>query len=181
VNDLADPNVLFVNQKLFLPTAAGPKSAGGPATRRRRVPTAPEGSELYEVKRGDCLSKIAVRHGMTVKELRDINELTTDMIRVGQKMIVSKRRADEGASTLEGLLDDPSATADEVVDPLAELQADPSNDPVTDFHLHDVQEGETLEKVADMYLVDQSRLKAVNNLASSKIQAGMSLKIPQSD
>lgn len=185
VNDLADPDVLFIGQKLLLPSMSGPVSAGRPPAKRPRNIKPPAGGELYIVKRGDCLSKIAVRHGMTVKELRDVNELTTDMIRVGQKMIVSKRRSDGGESNLDDLLDDPSEpveTGGDLELPSPEPDAsDSAGDPVTDFYSHEVQEGETLEKVAQLYLVSQARLMAVNNLSSAKIRVGMTLKIPQSD
>jgi membrane-bound lytic murein transglycosylase D len=38
------------------------------------------------VKRGDTLSTIAARHGVSAKALRRVNGLRTSQIRVGQKL-----------------------------------------------------------------------------------------------
>ncbi len=52
-------------------------------------PTTSKGSE-YIVKSGDYLGKIASQFGTTVQELKSINGLSSDMIYVGQKLLVSK-------------------------------------------------------------------------------------------
>lgn len=46
--------------------------------------------EIYTVQRGDTLSRISTRFEISVKELKEINKLTNDQIRVGQKLIVKK-------------------------------------------------------------------------------------------
>lgn len=43
---------------------------------------------VVEVKRGDSLSEIAARYGLSVKALRELNGLKSDVIRVGQKLEV---------------------------------------------------------------------------------------------
>lgn len=47
-------------------------------------------SESYTVKSGDTLYGIARQHDMTVTELRQINNLQDDMLRVGQRITVKK-------------------------------------------------------------------------------------------
>lgn len=42
----------------------------------------------YTVRSGDTLYKIAADHGMTIRELRDLNNLEGDMLRIGQQLIV---------------------------------------------------------------------------------------------
>lgn len=44
--------------------------------------------ETYVVKKGDTLTKIAIRHGVSVAEIKRRNGLSSDMIRVGQKLVV---------------------------------------------------------------------------------------------
>lgn len=44
--------------------------------------------DLYVVKSGDSLEKIANAHGTTVKVLKELNNLTTDRIKIGQKLMI---------------------------------------------------------------------------------------------
>lgn len=161
LNNLADASKIFVNQKLLLP--GGAKSGARAVASPTKVRTRRAGTELYKTRRGDCLSKIAVRHGMTVTEMRNLNELTSDRIYVGQKLFVHKKpTADTTMPDLDALIEEtPIVTDDDVT--------------------HEVQEGETLEEVAEMYGVSPEGLTAVNNLVSKKIKLGMTLKIPQSE
>jgi membrane-bound lytic murein transglycosylase D len=56
------------------------------------------GPRTYVVKSGDTLSRIAQAHGLTLAELRDLNDIArgSSMLRVGQKLVVGAGRA--GAS-----------------------------------------------------------------------------------
>jgi membrane-bound lytic murein transglycosylase D len=42
----------------------------------------------YRVKNGDVLGKIADRYGVSVRQLREWNDLSGSMIRIGQKLII---------------------------------------------------------------------------------------------
>jgi LysM repeat protein len=46
------------------------------------------GGEAYTVKSGDTLTKIAKAHGTTVKAIKAASNLTTDHIKVGQKLTI---------------------------------------------------------------------------------------------
>ena len=49
---------------------------------------------FYAVKKGDTLYSIAKRNGLSVAELRELNELRTgEVLRVGQKLRISAPRA----------------------------------------------------------------------------------------
>jgi len=82
-NPGVQPTKLKVGQKLSLPAGATPAPS----------PTATPGTtdmgnvgELYTVKSGDTLTKIARAHGTTVKKIQAENNMTTTQIRVGQKL-----------------------------------------------------------------------------------------------
>jgi LysM repeat protein len=97
----ANPNVqptrLQIGQKLQIPVAAsGPDAAAGSEAAGAAAGTA--GEQVYTVKSGDTLTKIAIQFGTTIKALRSENSLTTDKIKVGQKLkIPSKTAAPEPA------------------------------------------------------------------------------------
>ncbi|MBS4200669.1 LysM peptidoglycan-binding domain-containing protein [Bacillus sp. FJAT-49732] len=49
----------------------------------------------YTVVSGDTLSKIALQYGMTVKELKSLNSLSSDLIRIGQVLKVNAKAQTE--------------------------------------------------------------------------------------
>lgn len=46
--------------------------------------------ETYKVKAGDSLEKIARKHKTSIKKIKDLNKLKNDMIRVGQKLKITR-------------------------------------------------------------------------------------------
>lgn len=73
-------------------TAAG--SAAGTADATAGAADAATGEAgVYRVKGGDNLGKIAKKHGTTVKAIRALNGLTSDSIRVGQKLKLPAKSA----------------------------------------------------------------------------------------
>ena len=56
--------------------------------RRFLLPASPHAPEIHEVRRGETLSDIARRYGMTVTALRDLNGLPNgdNLIRAGQRL-----------------------------------------------------------------------------------------------
>ncbi|MDA0322911.1 MAG: LysM peptidoglycan-binding domain-containing protein [Verrucomicrobia bacterium] len=81
LNQLKNPNKIRVGQKILLP---GPADTSKPPTVRSAVVAPKAGPNQIVVKKGDTLSQLAKRHGTTTRALRDVNKLTTDMIRVNQ-------------------------------------------------------------------------------------------------
>src|SRR5207253_1651755 len=77
-NPGVDSTRLKVGQKLVVPASASPAIA---------TAAAGNGSEsLYVVKRGDTLLKIAKANGTSVNEIKALNGLKTDRIKVGEKL-----------------------------------------------------------------------------------------------
>ena len=61
------------------------------------APPEPEVQRIrYRVKRGDTLIRIARRHGVTVRQLRDWNNIRGSKIRIGQRLTIEKRRSSRG-------------------------------------------------------------------------------------
>jgi LysM repeat protein len=82
-----DSTRLKIGDKLQIPAAAS--STGG--TSGGTPDVAP--SDLYVVKAGDTLAKIAKTHGATVAEIKSLNGLTTDRINAGQKLKLPPAKA----------------------------------------------------------------------------------------
>jgi LysM repeat protein len=92
-NPTAQPTKLKVGQKLTLPVGSNSSGTSASATGVSSG-TTDSGTELYVVKSGDTLTKIAKSHGTTVKAIKAANNLTTNRISVGKKLkIPSKAEA----------------------------------------------------------------------------------------
>jgi LysM repeat protein len=80
-NPGVDSRRLQIGQKLVIPpptAAPAPAPASEPAG----------GPQTYTVRSGDTLTKIATNFKTTVKALRAANNLKTDQIKVGQKLVI---------------------------------------------------------------------------------------------
>ena len=74
---------LHAGQRILVPTqavVAAARDVPNPSIERYGV------GSMYTVKRGDNLSLIARRHGVTVAQLRRLNRLNGDFIRIGQRL-----------------------------------------------------------------------------------------------
>ncbi|MCB0341894.1 MAG: LysM peptidoglycan-binding domain-containing protein [Pseudobdellovibrionaceae bacterium] len=105
LNDLGRRSFLRVGQKLKVPVAGGVQVAANDsgdeapvketAQRAASIETSSDGT--HRVRRGENLTLIARKYGMSVSELRSLNGLgRRSMLRVGQKLKVSG----EGSSSL---------------------------------------------------------------------------------
>jgi LysM repeat protein len=96
-NPGVDSTRLRIGQTLQIP-APPTAAAGSEAGNGSSLGPAVGAPEVYVVKSGDTLTRIATRHGTTVAALKALNNLATDRINVGQKLkIPVKAPATESA------------------------------------------------------------------------------------
>lgn len=86
-----DSRKLKIGQKIKIP--AGGKSAAAPASSGNGSPAAATEVGSYKVKKGDTLTSIAKKHSTTLKELRRLNGLKTDQIKIDQTLKVPVKAA----------------------------------------------------------------------------------------
>jgi LysM repeat protein len=122
----------------------------------------------YTVQKGDSLSKIAARAGVSTAELSELNKITNkDQIRIGQKLLLPAHSRPL-----------PSAPAPASA-PKSEEKKSASTGPATaSGNSHTVQSGDTLGKLAARYGTSTAAFKSVNNLKSDTIRIGQKLVIP---
>ncbi|MEI6970347.1 MAG: LysM peptidoglycan-binding domain-containing protein [bacterium] len=196
INNITNPNKIKVGQTLLLPAGAKAKAVVQKSTQKAVV--AGEGMQVYTVAKNDCLSKIAARFGTTTKDLMAKNELSSDKVRVGQKLVVPAKEkaqaavapaADAAAPVLaepavvpaaatEPSASVPSTPAAAVEEPGATAPAAVPGADAAGF-THDVVAGETIQDIAYKYGVSVEKLMSFNNLTSREIQPPLTLKIPQ--
>ena len=119
-------NTLSVGQKLVIPS----------------ISVSPEVSDTYIVQKGDSLWSIANKFNMTVSELKNLNNLTNNLLSIGQVLKI-KDSYSNGETT------------------------------------YTVQKGDSLWVIANKYGITTEELKSYNNLTSNLLSIGQVLKIPQ--
>lgn len=123
--------------------------------------TIPSTSGSYTVVSGDTLWKVATDNNISVFNLKSYNNLTSDVIYVGQVLKLS-------ASTTT-----PTPTLTPTPTPTPEVTAPTS----TNYQTYTVVSGNTLWQVANANNISVANLKSLNNLTSDVIYVGQVLKI----
>lgn len=79
-------DTIFVGQSLIIPTTSTTNTTSTPST----TTPAPETTQTYTVKSGDTLWLISKAHGVTIDAIKTVNKLTSDMLYIGQVLIIPK-------------------------------------------------------------------------------------------
>ncbi|SHP74671.1 NLP/P60 [Mycobacteroides abscessus subsp. abscessus] len=94
-------DLIYPGQKFIVSSPVGSTSsaAATPSTSSATPKPATEAQQTtkkeYLVKSGDYLGKIAANNGLTVQKIKELNGLQSDMIFVGQKLVLSKTIPEE--------------------------------------------------------------------------------------
>lgn len=91
-NPGVNPKKLHVGQKVQIPGAGSAVASTAGAMKTAEISPSGEG-DLYVVKSGDTLSKIAKLHGVSYKKIMAMNELKTTSIHAGQKLKLPAAKA----------------------------------------------------------------------------------------
>ena len=152
------------------------------------------GSNYYVVKKGDSLWSIARANGLTVDELKSLNNLSSNVLHVGDTLLISSADStgDDGndnyyvvksGDTLWSIARKYNLSVNELkalnnlssnvlsVGQRLIVGKESSNDYV-------VSAGDTLWAIARKFNVSVDDIKSLNNLSSNSLSIGMILKIP---
>ena len=109
----------------------------------------------YTVRKGDNLGKIAAKHGITVDQLKELNNLTDNNIMVGQSIVVPGDGEQAATKPAKAEREKPRTTT------------------------HTVRSGETLGAIAEKYGTTVSAIKRASGIKSDRISIGQKLTIPK--
>jgi peptidoglycan endopeptidase LytF len=121
----------------------------------------------YTVAAGDTLFSIARRFNVTVAELRQANQLTSDNLRIGQVLRIP------GGSTPAPAPPPPAPASSSPPSPPASSSAGG-----TTLLTYTVARGDTLSSIARRFNVTVDAIKRQNNLKSASLRVGQTLRIP---
>ncbi len=188
MNGLTNPDVLYVGQELSVP-------AGRSSAKTTSKPTgAVKAGGVYTIQKGDTLSEIALAAGVTIDDLRALNNLKGDNIMAGETLDIpaygtvpkGKRKSSSSSS---------SASKPKPVEPaapavVAEPQFEPAVAPMAapaepapvevDMVVDEVMyPGDTLDIKARQYGVTKAEIMRLNGITDeSQVKEGQTIRIP---
>ena len=115
----------------------------------KNIPYTSKNNNIYIVKKGDTLWDIARKYNMSVNELKEINNLSTNLLKIGQSLIIKPTENEKVENT------------------------EPQS-----INTYTVVKGDNLYSIANKYDTSVEELKSINNLSTNIIQIGQVLKIP---
>ncbi|MBP3920558.1 MAG: LysM peptidoglycan-binding domain-containing protein [Bacilli bacterium] len=158
-----------------------------------------DSNNYYIVKGGDTLYGIARQFNTTVNDLKKLNNLSSNFITIGQKIIIdSDTSADvsdnlyvvKSGDTLYGIAGRFGVSVNDIKTlnklssnslSIGQVLKIPNNDITDDYIVYTVKRGDSLYAIARSYGVDVSDIMMFNNLSSNLLSIGQVLRIPKSD
>lgn len=173
INSLENAN-LVINQQIFIPK----KEQTG------------VNNNIYIVKKGDTLFDIAALKGVTVNEIKEANNLKTDVLQIGQVLNIPTPSTGEinyivqKGDNLYTIANKYDVTIDDIIKlnnlktnvlQIGQVLKIPGS---TNYNTYIVKKGDTLWDIANKYGITVNKLMTINNLSTTTLKIGQSLLIP---
>ncbi len=155
---------------------------------------APSGFDYYTVKKGDSLWSIANKYGTTVNKLKELNKLTSNVLKIGQTLKISDAKEITTSSYLSykvqkgdnlyTIANKYDVTIDDIkklnnlsstVLQIGQVLKIPGS---TNYNTYIVKKGDNLWDIANKYGTTVKKIMTINNLNSTLLKIGQSLLIP---
>lgn len=159
----------------------------------------PSETDLYVVKKGDSLWSIAKKYGLSVNELKNLNNLSSNMLSIGQTLKISGEpitnndvyivksgdslysiasRYGISVDVLKGynnLNSNNLSIGQQLFIPTGQIA---ENLVGTDYDTYIVKSGDTLFSIANTYNTSVNNIRDINNLTSDILVVGQRLLVP---
>lgn len=128
----------------------------------------PTQATVYTVKSGDSLWSIARQFNLTVSQIKAINNLSSETLKVGQKLKISGSTPTTAAVTNQTTIPSPSTVSK------------PSGTMVSSQLQYIVKQGDSLSSIAQLFGISVADLGSANISVPDKLKVGQVLTIPKS-
>lgn len=118
---------------------------------------------VYRVKSGDYLGRIASRHRCTVAQIKRWNNLKSNNIRVGQRLVIYRGGVSSSSASSSS---SQSQTSEKT-----------SAAPASGAAIYTVKSGDTLSAIATRHGISVNQIKEWNELSGNNIKPGQTLKV----
>lgn len=185
LNNLTSNN-LTIGDSLIVKDSSGNNDNSASADNKR----------YYIVKKGDSLYSIARRNNMTVDELKSLNNLTSNILSIGQKLIISNGSnvsnnvyVVKKGDTLWSIANNFNVSVNDLKNAnnnsnnslsIGEQLIIPGKSTGENVStiIYTVKSGDNLYSIARRYNVTVNEIKSLNNLSSNLLSIGQKLSIP---
>ena len=155
-----------------------------------------DNNKYYTVKKGDSLYSIARSNNMTVDELKTLNNLTSNILSIGQRLIISSGSnvpknvyIVKQGDTLWSIANNFNVSVNDLKKinnksnnslSIGEQLIIPGNSSGENVNttIYTVKSGDNLYSIARRYNVTVNEIKSLNNLTSNLLSIGQKLSIP---
>ena len=162
------------------------------------VPYYQEGTQYYTVLKGDSLWSIAKKFNISVDKLKAMNNLSSNLLQVGQRLIVKQMETVplgdyyvvQSGDTLYSIAKNNGLTIDKLkslnnltsntLSVGQKLKLKEVTEPTSTVNTYTVISGDSLYSIAKKYNTTVSNLKTLNNLSTNTLSIGQVLKVPSS-
>ena len=167
VNKLSS-DLIQINQNLTISTNTNTNTAT--KTTQKSSTSQNSTTKTYKVVAGDSLIKIANQFSITLGELKQWNNLTSNSIYPGNVFYVSKPNSSTTNTTTSNSSESKSSNN----------SSSSSKSTTSKTETYTIKSGDTLGKIASQYSLSVAKLKQLNNLTSDLIFPGQKLKVTAS-
>ena len=162
-----------------------------------QIPNLNSSDVIYTVKSGDTLYKISSDYGVTVDSIKQLNNLNSNLLSVGQQLYIPKGNTVEETDyivyqvspgdTLYSIARQYNTTPDAILDynnltsnllTIGQTLQIPIEEVTQENTAYTVRRGDTLYKIANSYGINVMDIMNLNNLNSTLINVGDVLLIP---
>lgn len=154
-------------------------------------------NNIYIVKAGDTLYSIAQTYGMSVDELKTLNNLSSNVLSIGQELIVGRDGIEENeyivyqiepGDTLYSIARRYNTKVDaikaynnltnDILTVGSVIQIPTSTSIDTTYQNYTILRGDTLYSIARRFNTTVDAILSLNNLDSNNLQVGQTIRIP---
>lgn len=152
----------------------------------------------YSVQKGDSLYSIANKFNVTIDQIKTFNNLTSDILSVGQQLLIPSAILEEQKYKIYIVKSGDSLWSiarknDTTVDKLKEINGltnnllsvgqslfvpTNGNEEISNYFDYIVKKGDSLYSIANKFYITVDEIKKLNNLSTNALSIGQLLKIP---
>ena len=157
----------------------------------------PNNDNIYTVKPGDTLYRIANMYDVSIDELKNYNNLTSNILSIGQKLIIPTKPVTEEdyvvyevmpGDTLYSIANRYNTKVDSIKSfnnltsnllNIGQILQIPLNSSTFLYQIYEIKPGDTLYSIAKKYNTTVSDIASLNDDLSSILRVGQVIKIPR--